>query len=329
MFLRVHLYSSLPFCFLIITMTICSGCYLSLSLSLSPFVVDKYVCLCFRCRYCSENKFSLLMAIKRKDFQKTSSIILEFLLKLPDEEISARLRDTLLHGLHFLQQYYLILQKRDKEQKPLQWTIERGLSPLTPFREAPDKFEWPWIDVESNKVKQTIPKHSLNHFVTLSPIIVAVREGDLRYVKELLNAEPELIDQIDSFGRDLLAYAVQYQQIHILRYLLLECQTTANINTQANDGSTCLHRACYSDETQQCNIDIVRILLENNADVTKQDVHSRSALHWAVLAENTDCVEILIEYNADVHIKDADGMTPAMWACHLDRYEHFRVRTFF
>ena len=42
------------------------------------------------------------MAIKRKDFQKTSSIILEFLLKLPDEETSSRLRDTLLHGLHFL-----------------------------------------------------------------------------------------------------------------------------------------------------------------------------------------------------------------------------------
>ncbi|CAF3254420.1 unnamed protein product [Rotaria socialis] len=264
------------------------------------------------------------MAIKRKDFQKTSSIILEFLLKLPDEETSSRLRDTLLHGLHFLQQYYLILQKRDKEQKPLQWTIERGLSPLTPFREAPDKFEWPWIDVESNKVKQTIPKHSLNNFVNLSPIIVAVREGDLRYVKELLNSEPELIDRVDSFGRDLLTYAVQYQQIHILRYLLLECKPSANINIQANDGSTCLHRACYSDDGQQCNVDIVRLLLENNADVTRQDVHLRSPLHWAVLAENTDCLKILIEYNVDIHTRDADGMTPAMWACHLDRYDHFR-----
>ena len=219
------------------------------------------------------------MAIKRKDFQKTSSIILEFLLKLPDEETSSRLRDTLLHGLHFLQQYYLILQKRDKEQKPLQWTIERGLSPLTPFREAPDKFEWPWIDVESNKVKQTLPRHSINNFVNLPPIIVAVREGDLRYVKELLNSDPDLIDRVDSFGRDLLTYAVQYQQIHILRYLLLECNPSANINTQANDGSTCLHRACYNDDGQQCNIDIVRLLLENNADVTKQDVHLRSPLH--------------------------------------------------
>ncbi|CAF0785783.1 unnamed protein product [Rotaria sordida] len=269
------------------------------------------------------------MAIKRKDFQKTSSIILEFLLKLPDEETSSRLRDTLLHGLHFLQQYYLILQKRDKEQKPLQWTIERGLSPLTPFREAPDKFEWPWIDVESNKVKQTIPKHSLNNFVNLSPIIVAVREGDLRYVKELLNSEPELIDRVDSFGRDLLTYAVQYQQIHILRYLLLECKPSANINTQANDGSTCLHRACYSDDGQQCNIDIVRLLLENNADASKQDVHLRSPLHWAVLAENIDCLKILIEYNADIHVRDTDGMTPAMWACHLDRYGHFKELSYY
>ncbi|CAF1139050.1 unnamed protein product [Adineta steineri] len=263
------------------------------------------------------------MAIKRKDFQKTSSTILEFLLKLPDEEINSRLRDTLLHGLHFLQQYYLILQKRDKEQKPLQWTLERGLSPLTPFREAPDKFEWPWIDIESHKVKQTIPKHSLTNFLNLSPIIIAVREGDLRYVKELLNSDTELIDCVDSFGRDLLTYAVQYQQIHILRYLLLECKSSININFQANDGSTCLHRACYTDEGQQCNIEIVKILLENNADVTKQDVHLRSPLHWAVLAENIDCLKLLIEYNIDVHIKDIDGMTAAMWACHLDRFEHF------
>jgi hypothetical protein len=268
------------------------------------------------------------MAIKRKDFQKTSSVILEFLLKLPDEETSSRLRDTLLHGLHFLQQYYLILQKRDKEQKPLQWTIERGLSPLTPFREAPDKFEWPWIDVESNKVKQTIPKHSLNNFVSLSPIIVAVREGDLRYVKELLNSEPDLIDRVDSFGRDLLTYAVQYQQIKILRYLLLDCKPSEDINIQANDGSTCLHRACYTEDGQHCNIEIVRLLLENNADVTKQDVHLRSPLHWAVLAENIDCLKLLIEYNADVHIKDIDGMTSAMWACHLDRHDHFKVSFF-
>ncbi|CAF2860091.1 unnamed protein product [Rotaria sp. Silwood2] len=264
------------------------------------------------------------MAIKRKDFQKTSSTILEFLLKLPDEETSSRLRDTLLHALHFLQQYYLILQKRDKEQKPLQWTIERGLSPLTPFHEAPDKFQWPWIDVESNKVKQIIPKHSFNNFVNLSPIIVAVREGDLRYVKELLNSEPDLIDCVDSFGRDLLTYAVQYQQINILNYLLDEYKSSININIQANDGSTCLHRACYTDDGQHTNIEIVKILLENNADLTKQDVHLRSPLHWAVLTENIDCLKLLIEYNADIHIKDIDGMTPAMWACHLDRYEHFK-----
>ena len=35
----------------------------------------------------------------------------------------------------------------------------------------------------------------------------------------------------------------------------------------------------------------------------KQDVHLRSALHWAVLAENTDCLKLLIEYDADIHSK--------------------------
>ena len=28
-------------------------------------------------------------------------------------------------------------------------------------------------------------------------------------------------------------------------------------------------------------------------------------------------------------VKDTDGMTPAMWACHLDRYDHFKVRLFY
>ncbi|CAF0736386.1 unnamed protein product [Didymodactylos carnosus] len=260
------------------------------------------------------------MAIKRKDFQKTSSTILEFLLKLPDEETSARLRDTLLHALHFLQQYYLVLQKRDKEQKPLQWTIERGLSPLTPFREAPDKFEWQWISVDSNKVKQTVPKHSLNNFQNLPAITLAVREGDLRYVKELLNENMDLISKVDSFGRDLLTYAVQFNQINILKYLL---EKQANVNTLANDGSTCLHRACYGDGTH-CNIDIVRLLLEYNADHAILDVHLRSPLHWSVLTENIDCLKLLIEYKANIHVKDVDGMTPAMWACHLDRFDHFQ-----
>lgn len=120
-----------------------------------------------------------------EDFQKLSSTVQEFLLKLPDEEASARLRDNLLHALHYLQLYYRVLQNRDKNTDNVQWTIDHSLSPLTPFKEAPDKFEWDWVNVESQKVRQSFNKSSIDNFKSLPAIIVSIREGDLQAVKEI------------------------------------------------------------------------------------------------------------------------------------------------
>ena len=120
------------------------------------------------------------------DFQKLSSTVQEFLLKLPDEEESARLRDNLLHALHFLQLYYRILQNRDKNNDPLQWNIDHSLSPLTPFKEAPDKFDWEWISADSQKLRQSLPKASLENVKILPQIISAIKDGDLNTLKQIV-----------------------------------------------------------------------------------------------------------------------------------------------
>lgn len=112
----------------------------------------------------------------------------EFLLKLPDEETSARLRDNLLHALHYLQLYYRVLQNRDRTTADtVQWTIDHSLSPLTPFREAPDKFEWDWISVDSQRVRQSLSKAaSVDNIKQLPPIILAIRDGDFESVKQIV-----------------------------------------------------------------------------------------------------------------------------------------------
>ncbi len=110
----------------------------------------------------------------------------EFLLKLPDEEASARLRDNLLQALHLLQLYYRDLQKRDKENDPLQWTIDHSLSPLTPFKEAPDKFDWQWVNFESAKARQSSIRTKSDPLTSLPSIIVAIRDGDISTVKQLI-----------------------------------------------------------------------------------------------------------------------------------------------
>lgn len=107
------------------------------------------------------------------------------MLKLPDEETSSRLRDNLLHALHYLQLYYRVLQNRDKNTENVQWTIDHSLSPLTPFREAPDKFEWDWINAESQKVRLTISK-TIDNFKTLPEIIVSIRDGNFETIKKIV-----------------------------------------------------------------------------------------------------------------------------------------------
>ncbi len=162
------------------------------------------------------------------DFQKLSSTVQEFLLKLPDEEESARLRDNLLHALHFLQLYYRILQNRDKNNDPLQWNIDHSLSPLTPFKEAPDKFEWEWINADSQKVRNfQNAKSSIDNFKVMPQILVAVKEGDLNTIKQIVKQDPQAVNSYDVFTRDCLTYAIQYDQLEILKFLL---KSGANVN---------------------------------------------------------------------------------------------------
>lgn len=194
------------------------------------------------------------------------------------------MRDNLLHALHFLQLYYRILQSRDKNNDPLQWNIDHSLSPLTPFKEAPDKFDWEWINTESNKLRQSLPKASLDTVKHLPPIIQAIKEGDVNGLKQVVKSDPACVNNTDAFSRDALTYAIQYDQYECLKFLL---KSGASANSVASDGSTALHRAVYSNRP-----DMVQLLLENGANINTQDCFNRAPIHWSVVNSDIDCLEV-------------------------------------
>jgi hypothetical protein len=119
---------------------------------------------------------------------------------------------------------------------------------LTPFREAPDKFEWEWINVDSQKVRQSLPRNTAESFKALPLIIIAVRDGDFGSVKSILKegkassffikkikltlifSDSDCINECDSFSRDSVTYAVQFDQFDILKFLL---KHGANVNNAA------------------------------------------------------------------------------------------------
>jgi ankyrin repeat protein len=62
------------------------------------------------------------------------------------------------------------------------------------------------------------------------------------------------------------------------------------------------------------NIQIIKILIDKNANVNYQNIGGATALHVASRNGNIDIARLLLSANADVNIKDAYGYTPILRA---------------
>jgi len=53
------------------------------------------------------------------------------------------------------------------------------------------------------------------------------------------------------------------------------------------DGSTAVHRACYSG-----NHEALRILIQYHANIGVKDERGRAPVHWASIATTLDCLRV-------------------------------------
>jgi ankyrin repeat protein len=93
----------------------------------------------------------------------------------------------------------------------------------------------------------------------------------------------------------------------------------AKVDAKDRRGRTPLH---YAVMFKNSNIHLVRLLLKNGANpnaipgVGKKRI-GYTALHSAVLYENTRLVRLLLDYGATFRTRDHDGMTVIDWAYFL------------
>ena len=64
--------------------------------------------------------------------------------------------------------------------------------------------------------------------------------------------------------------------------------------------------------------DIVKVLLEHNADDYLQANDGVAALHLVCISRNLDIATMLIHKQADVNVCNVDGVTPLMAACEIN-----------
>ncbi|XP_065580150.1 uncharacterized protein LOC136040011, partial [Artemia franciscana] len=86
------------------------------------------------------------------------------------------------------------------------------------------------------------------------------------------------------------------------------------VNARDSNHKTALHHAVASSR-----IDIIKLLLQNNADPNALDVNHYTPLHFAVENNNMEAVELLLKHGAYFNIKNKQGKSP---------FEHIENKTF-
>ena len=72
------------------------------------------------------------------------------------------------------------------------------------------------------------------------------------------------------------------------------------------------------------NIDLLKWLIENNANLDQQDKIGYSALHFCAQEKNIEAAKILIENGANSNIKDIHDNSP-LWTTILNSKENFEM----
>ncbi len=62
---------------------------------------------------------------------------------------------------------------------------------MTPFRDAPDKFQWRWINLDSAKITGTLPLDLIKDVTNLPMIIGAAKEGNNDLLMQLIEKGKE------------------------------------------------------------------------------------------------------------------------------------------
>lgn len=136
------------------------------------------------------------------DFQKIAANIHEFQLKLSEDVECAEVRDALNFALLQLQRYFRRLHSRTQQQQQTDSILTqslRGLSPMTPFRDAPDRFVWRWVEVDVNsdggivRTPRTLPARLDKEAVSVPAVIQAARNSDSSSLVQLIECGKSLL----------------------------------------------------------------------------------------------------------------------------------------
>lgn len=132
----------------------------------------------------------------------------------------------------------------------------------------------------------------------VTPLMRAIRDGEKRYVKDLLKKNPDLNEK-DAYGWTAIFYAVIRGEGDVVKTLIKQ---GANPQIKNDIGFTPLMEAAgYGHEK------IVKLLIENGVDLNQLDKNGNSALGVAIRSKNNKAAELLRKAGAIEALSDLDN----------------------
>ncbi len=178
----------------------------------------------------------------------------------------------------------------------------------------------------------------------LEKLILAIKEGDSKSVRDLLATKPELFDQPSPMGVSFLMMALYYGKEEIARIIAesrsaltlfegaalgkvetirswLEKNPNA-VNFYSSDGFPPLGLACFFNRYEAA-----ALLIKNGAHINAASTNAQKVmpLHAAAAADSLELCTLLLDHGADVNARQQDDFTPLHAAAQNGNVELVRL----
>ncbi|XP_016138969.1 B-cell lymphoma 3 protein homolog isoform X2 [Sinocyclocheilus grahami] len=223
----------------------------------------------------------LHIAVVKENYQLVSWLIEIYRRAHKDMDVFNNLRQTPLHLAIITRQPILVKALLDAGADP--GALDRNGQ--TALHLCCERGEADCLSVILRHYPQNPSPHlEIRNYEGLTPLHLAVQNGDKKLAKILLKSGAEINAGDNKSGRSPLVHAVENNFTDMVIFLI-EVRSGCDVNAQSYSGNTALHSACG-----RGHLEIVRVLLKNGADSSLKNNHNDTAI---MVAKNKKVSDVL------------------------------------
>ena len=147
----------------------------------------------------------------------------------------------------------------------------------------------------------------------------AAEDGDFKKIKSIIDKEVNIKSLIETKDKENNTALILASKFGYIEVVKILIENGADINAKDNGGTTALMNA--STEDDYINYEICKLLIENGANVNDKDLQGANALIYASTFGNYETVKLLIENGVEINTQNKDGYTALMEAAISDDEE--------